>query len=299
MPLVTARDGKQMYVRIMGRGKPCLILHGFGMHSAHWLPFLWPLRHEFRFFMPDFRGFGKSAAVRHNQPCVLTNYAQDVADILDAFQLRNVKLAGISMGAFAALQYMKLNGTQRVSAYLNIDQSPFVRVTEDWEYGMFGIAGRHKMPLLERLYQAALLFRPDAPFEDLPETFRSAFRQELGDFVSFALAKTHQKSWVKRICQFPDLADRLLLPGSHWRAYMTCLGSYLSQDYDMRPLAGRLDIPVHVLAGMRSDMYPWQGQKYLADHSARGHFIPFDKSGHLPMLDQPRLFAQTLHKVFA
>ncbi len=298
MPLVKARDGKSLYVRIMGRGKPCLVLHGFGMHSAHWVPFLWPLRHEFRFILPDLRGFGRSASVRHNQTCVLTNYAEDIADILQALQLRRINLAGISMGAFAALQYMKLNGTERVQSYMNIDQSPFIRATEDWEYGLFGKAGRHKLPILQRLYIAALQFRPEARFRDLPETFRSAFRQELGDFIAYALARTHQKFWVKRICQYPDLADTLL-PGDHWRAYMTCLGAYLNRDYDMRPLAAKLDIPVHVLAGMRSDMYPWQGQKYLADHSPQGRFIAFNKSGHLPMLDQPRLFAKTLHEAFA
>ncbi|MBK8973322.1 MAG: alpha/beta hydrolase [Hahellaceae bacterium] len=298
MPYITARDGKPVYVRILGRGKPCLILHGFGMHSTHWLPFLWPLRKEFRFFMPDFRGFGKSARTHHNQDCVLTNYADDIADILDAFQLRRVNLAGISMGAFAALQYMKSYGTDRVEAYLNIDQSPFVKATDDWEYGLFGQAGRHKLPLLERLYQAALNFNRDTPFEELPETFRSAFRQELGDFIAYALARAQQKTWIKRICDVPVLANSVL-PGSHWQAYMTCLGSYLREDYDMRPLARELDIPVHVLAGMRSDMYPWQGQKYLSDHAPRGEFIPFAKSGHLPMFDQPRLFAQTVHRVFA
>lgn len=298
MPRIRLRDGQSLHVRILGRGQPCVVLHGFGMHSAHWIPFLWPLRQEFRFILPDLRGFGHSAGVRHNSDCVLTNYAEDLADVVQALRLDHFYLAGISMGAFTALQYLRLFGSERVLAYLNIDQSPFVRHTEDWTWGLFGDAGRHKLQRLARLHEDARQFSPDTRYEQLPEAFRAAFHDELGDFIAYALAQPRQKAWVRHLCRIPGIADTLL-PGHHWQAYLRCLGAYLSQDYDMRPVARGLDIPVHVLAGIRSSMYPWQGQKVLADEAPRGRFIPFWNSGHLPMLDEPLRFAATLREVFA
>src|SRR5690606_31655024 len=59
MPYVTARDGKRLFLRVLGRGQPFVLLHGFAMNSRHWLPFLWPFARRYQFILPDFRGFGR------------------------------------------------------------------------------------------------------------------------------------------------------------------------------------------------------------------------------------------------
>src|SRR5690606_5074988 len=110
MPYLTMRDGEQLYVRILGRGRPCILLHGFGSNSLHWLPLIWPFLHQTRFILPDLRGFGRSHPVRYNKPCVLTSFAEDLDDILDILGLEEVMLGGVSMGAYAALQYHRLSG---------------------------------------------------------------------------------------------------------------------------------------------------------------------------------------------
>ncbi|OZG70783.1 hypothetical protein BTA51_24700 [Hahella sp. CCB-MM4] len=289
MPWIPMRDGKSVYVRVVGKGSPVIFLHGFGMHSGHWLPFLLPLSHRYRFYLPDMRGFGRSAGVRHNSECVLTNYAEDLQDMIEHFHLSDFPMAGISMGAFIAMQYFRLAPDHRVRAYLNIDQSPFVHQASDWSYGMFGADGQARFKILGELYREAREYSPETPFESLPKYFQQAFLHELSDFIGYAVSRPTQKRLVKQLWKFPFVAN-YVLPAAHWHAYNTCLGAYLHQDYDMRPLLENLDIPVWVLAGMRSDMYPWPGQKFIADQCVRGHFIPFKDSGHMPMLDEPGKF---------
>ena len=291
MPWIPMRDGQKVFVRIIGKGRPTLFLHGFGMHSAHWLPFLLPLAHRYKFYLPDMRGFGESGQIRHNKPCVLTNYAEDLADIIDYFRLENFPLAGISMGAFISMQYFRTVPDPKVSAYLNIDQSPHIRCEGNWHYGLFGVDGIARFKLLEELYEGAKAFGPDTPFQHLPKDFQQAFLHELGDFIGYAFSKPLQKRWVKELWRFPSLADKVL-PARQWFAYATCIGAYLTQDYDMRASLKTLEMPVWVLAGLKSDMYPWQGQKFIADQCRQGHFLPFEKSGHIPMLDEPRRFVQ-------
>lgn len=285
------RDGKSVYVRIIGKGSPVIFLHGFGMHSGHWLPFLLPLSHRYRFYLPDMRGFGKSAAVSHNSDCVLTNYAEDLHDIMEHYQLTGLPLAGISMGAFVAMQYFRLHPENKITAYLNIDQSPFVHQSSDWHYGMFGRDGAVRFRILEELHKTAAEFGPDCLFAELPDDFQQAFLHELSEFVGYAVSSPAQRRLVRQLWRFPLLANQIL-PASHWFAYNTCLGAYLQQDYDMRPLMASLNFPVWVLAGMKSAMYPWQGQKYIADQCTRGNFIPFKKSGHMPMVDEPGKFVR-------
>ena len=67
MPLISLRDGQKLHVRVLGRGQPVMMLPGLGMSSSQWLPYIVPYLRQFRFYLPDFRGFGLSADVRLNQ----------------------------------------------------------------------------------------------------------------------------------------------------------------------------------------------------------------------------------------
>ena len=52
IPVIT-RDKKNLSVRVIGQGQPVLLLHGLGMNSRHWLPFVLPYSRQFKFYMPD------------------------------------------------------------------------------------------------------------------------------------------------------------------------------------------------------------------------------------------------------
>ena len=88
MPTIMTRDQQPLYVRVIGQGQPVLMLHGLGMQSRQWLPFIVPFIRHFKFYMPDFRGFGRSKAIRLNQPDVFENHAQDVLDVIQHFDLQ-------------------------------------------------------------------------------------------------------------------------------------------------------------------------------------------------------------------
>ena len=71
------RDHSPLYVRVVGRGKPVLMLPGLGMNSNQWLPFVLPYSRQFRFIMPDFRGQGRSKHIAFNQSDVFQNHMED------------------------------------------------------------------------------------------------------------------------------------------------------------------------------------------------------------------------------
>ena len=72
--MIKMRDGEKICVRVIGKGKPVVLLHGFGMDSKHWIPFILPFINTYKFIIPDFRGFGKSSHSEINNLCVFTNY---------------------------------------------------------------------------------------------------------------------------------------------------------------------------------------------------------------------------------
>src|SRR5690606_4682925 len=100
-----------------------------------------PLAGTLRFVLPDLRGFGRAHMTPFRSSCVLTDYAEDLEDLLGALGESQVRLGGISMGAYVALQYQRLHGAMPgVSRYLHIDQSPCAMNQPDWGYGIFGEA---------------------------------------------------------------------------------------------------------------------------------------------------------------
>jgi len=121
MSYAQMRDGARLHYLSFGRGPDvCVLLHGFAMNAAMWVPFVAPLAHRVRFIIPDLRGFGRSHKLPLHQRSILDQHADDLHDLLDALNLHDVHLGGLSMGACTALQYQRRYGFGRIRAYLHM-----------------------------------------------------------------------------------------------------------------------------------------------------------------------------------
>ena len=300
MPTITMRDGCPVHVREIGSGQvPTILLHGFGMQSMHWLPFAVPLAKNNRFIIPDLRGFGHSHLSQHNQDCVISNYADDLADIIEHFQLTRFKLAGISMGAFTALQYQKKYGDHKVDAYMHIDQGPITLNNDEWSWGIFGHENETRLSKAELLINKLMPYiEKKAPYSALPKTLTQELWQNLGDFFSTALSKPSHKALAIKACSNESLIRRIM-PTDNWPAYILCLKSYIENDYNMLETFQNLNTPVSLLVGLKSEMYPCGGQLRIADHAKQCEVIPFNNSGHAPLIDQPFKFMKELRRFSA
>lgn len=300
MPKIKMRDGHAIHVRELGTGQvPVILLHGFGMQSMHWLPFALPLAKKFRFIIPDLRGFGHSHLSPHNQKCVISNYADDLADIVEHYRLTHFKLAGISMGAFTALQYLSQYGDQKVAAYMHIDQGPVTLNNDSWSWGIFGHDNVSRLNKAAQLVNKLMPYIEDqSPYSRLPKELTQDLWQNLGDFFSSALSKPAHKTIAMKICSHERFIKRIM-PTENWPAYIYCLKSYLDHDYNMFNTFENLSIPVSLMVGLKSEMYPCGGQLRIADHTKDCEVIPFTKSGHTPLIDQPIKFMQELRRFSA
>lgn len=289
------RDGQSIHVRLCGRGEPVLLLPALGMRSSCWLPFIWPYLHGFRFYMPDFRGFGPSSAARLNQADVFQNNMEDVEDVIAHFGLQGFLLVGYSLGASVALHLQRAGGFAGVKRYLHVDISPRICNREDWPYGLFGERQEEFFTSLHRLIDVLDEHAPLDRLEDLPFSSRREVVNILTDMLSGIFAKPL------------PLLRPLLLSSSCWpwlfshlvpmtrisdiRAY---LSSYLRACHDYRQSLRSCQTPFTIMIGMRSAPYDPAGQMMTADYVKKATLVRFEKSGHMLLVEAPIKFTREL-----
>lgn len=132
---VTARDGTKLFVREAGQGRPVLFLHSWALSSEMW-------RHQFADLAPD--GFRAMAYDRrgHGASDVpasgydMDRLADDLADIIEALDLRDLVLVGHSMGGAEIIRYVGRHGTARIAKIVLLaPTTPYLLRTADNPYG--------------------------------------------------------------------------------------------------------------------------------------------------------------------
>jgi non-heme chloroperoxidase len=288
---IPLRDGEILSVRSVGRGQPVVLLHGFGSNSAHWLPNVLPLAHRFCFILPDLRGFGHSHQIPLNSADIFTNYVQDIEDVLNYLKLDKVILGGISMGALTGLKFNQLGHFNRVEKYLHIDQAPQVRNLDGWQDGLFGAEQTEMFERFRSLLTHVNAVGIDTPYWDLPLTTRREMLAIFGEFFGYAMSRPLQRVFWRQAFHYGERALIGSLLGEEcWYTYMQIMNSYVNIDNDTRPELANIQIPMTLMIGARSIMYPPAGQLVIASAVPHAKVVTFEKSGHLPMFDQPIKF---------
>jgi non-heme chloroperoxidase len=140
MPYVTVgRENTadiQLYYEDHGTGQPIVLIHGFPLSGRAWERQERALRDDgFRVITYDRRGFGRSS-----QPTVGYDYdtfAADLAALIEALDLRNVDLAGHSMGGGEIVRYLGNHGSGRVRrAVIVSGVPPYLLKTPDTPNGV-------------------------------------------------------------------------------------------------------------------------------------------------------------------
>ena len=109
MPYILFQN-KKIFYRIEGKGKPVVLLHGFGEDSNVWNEQIKALKENYCVITPDIPGSGQSEILDGN--CTLNDYAEVVKAITHEVVFKNEKesfgqfcLIGHSMGGYISLAF--------------------------------------------------------------------------------------------------------------------------------------------------------------------------------------------------
>ncbi|HUH79093.1 MAG TPA: alpha/beta hydrolase, partial [Methanoregula sp.] len=232
MPYITV--GKEnsgnidLYYEDHGSGQPVVLIHGFPLSGASWEKQAQVLIDAgYRVITYDRRGFGNSA--RPVSGYEYDTFTEDLHMLVTRLELRNMVLAGFSMGGGEVARYISAHGTSRVAKAVFISAvPPFLLKTPDNPMGV-------DRSVFDGIQQAIAADRP-AFLSQFFETFYNADVLR-GKLIS---DQAIQLSWNTGAMASP-------------KGTYDCVSSWMT---DFRQDLARIDVPTLVVHGNADRICP-------------------------------------------
>jgi pimeloyl-[acyl-carrier protein] methyl ester esterase len=246
-----------LHVETAGHGEEVVLLHGWGMNAAVWDGVRMALSPRYRVQAVDLPGHGAS-------PMAQTFSLDELSRLLDARFSAPVHVVGWSLGGLAGLRWA-LDSPARVKSLTLVAATPRFLAAPDWQ----GVA-------------------PEvlAAFADGLE---KDFSATLARFLALQARGDEAAQETLR-----GLKKVLLARGEPARAALRA-GLAILRDTDLRAEAGRLSVPLWVVAGERDTLAPPAAAEWLAPR-ASGRLTVIRGAAHAPFLSHPEAFLAVLRE---
>jgi non-heme chloroperoxidase len=123
MATITTKDGTQIYYKDWGTGQPIVFSHGWPLTADDWDgQMLFFGQRGYRVIAHDRRGHGRSSQTWEGNE--MNTYADDLAAVFEALDLKHAIMVGHSTGGGEVARYLSRHGAARVAKAVLISSVP-------------------------------------------------------------------------------------------------------------------------------------------------------------------------------
>ncbi|WP_110992045.1 alpha/beta fold hydrolase [Pseudomonas sichuanensis] len=241
MSTLVTRDGTSIHYKDWGSGKPVLFSHGWPLDADMWDSQMEYLASRgYRTIAFDRRGFGRSS-----QPWSGYDYdtfADDIAQLIEHLDLREVTLVGFSMGGGDVSRYIARHGSARIAGLVLLGAvTPVFGKRDDNPDGV-----------------------DRAVFDGIKAGLRADRAQFIADFAAPFYGINHGQQ-VSQGVQTQTLNIALL---ASIKGTLDCVSAFSETDF--RPDMAKIDVPTLVIHGDDDQIVPFQSTGRKAAELIRG-----------------------------
>ena len=239
-----------------------VLLHAFPIGANLWEPQMRAIPNGWRLITPDLRGFGGSTELDSVSAASMSDYADDLATLLDELKIAHAVIGGASMGGYAALAFLQLAG-DRVDGLVLANtragaDSPEARANR-----------RNMLALLDREGPSGVAR------EMMPKLLGKTTRETNPGIEANVRRLIKQQS---------PIGIRSAIQRMMHRA-------------DSTPLLGQTKLPTLVITGDEDELIPVDESRSMAAAVPGATLVIIPKAGHLANLEQPDAFNSALNDI--
>lgn len=255
----------KLHVTDLGEGQPVVLIHGWPLNDAMYeYQYQYLVKKGFRVIGISLRGFGKS-----DRPYGKYNFdvfSDDIKVVMEQLKIENAVLGGFSMGGAAVIHYVtKYNGAHVGKLVLFGAAAPSWKQREGFPYGSTDEA------------VAALIKTTETNRQQLIAEFGKAFG------ATETSLSAEQSQWFAGI-------NAEASPYATTQA-ITALG-----DVDLRPVLGKINMPVAIFHGAKDKLCDFVLAEQLHKEIRNSYIIKFENSGHALFIEEMEKFNTELEK---
>jgi pimeloyl-ACP methyl ester carboxylesterase len=244
-----------------GQGRPVVLVHGYTAPAASWALTVDALVDAgYRAIAFDRRAHGESETPAHGQR--MARHGRDLGELLAHLDLEDAVVVGASMGGNTFWAYVDQFGPARLRGAVIVDQTPKMLNADGWEHGFYGYDATN----------AGTLFAAGVP---------DTGRGRTVDRSPTAMTRLVERLGGPPAFRDPSAPETLPLLADHARQ-------------DWRDVVRRFPLPLLMLAGRDSQIWPCEHAAAAVADTARGRALVIEDAGHAISFDQPDRFNEAL-----
>lgn len=259
--MIAGKGGLELAYDDVGTGQPLLFVHAFPLNRTMWAPQVSALVERCRCVAADLRGFGDSSAA---PPYSMSQYADDLALLLDQLRIERTVLVGCSMGGYVAFEFWRRH-RDRVRAMVLADTK----------------SGADADEALERRRKLIDVARSDGA--------TAVANLQIAGIVGKTTREKHPDSY--------DAVHRMMAQ-ARVDGIVGALEAMMARP-DSTPTLSTIDVPTLIVVGEEDVLTPPKDARALQAGIAGSTLEIIEQAGHLSSVERPAAFNHVLTEFLA